>query len=267
MKNIGIFGVPRSGTSWLAQIYNSHPDVALRFQPLFSYEHKGHLRANSSADEIRTFFKEIFASKDDFALMKSETQKNYPVFHKSEHPTHIIFKETRYLQIIGNMLAQCNEVKIIGIVRNPLAVLASWICAPKEFNSGWDVTKEWRKAQSKNENRPEEYFGFDKWKEFTELCLSLKKQYPQQYYLVRYDDLNTVPFDTTKLLFEYCELDFHPQVKDFLNASRSRHDLDPYSVFRAKANDYNWHNTLPIEIVKQITLELKDTPLYEFLQS
>ena len=37
MKNVAIFGVPRSGTSWLGQIFNSSPMVAYRFQPLFSY--------------------------------------------------------------------------------------------------------------------------------------------------------------------------------------------------------------------------------------
>ena len=75
MDKIAIFGVPRSGTTWLSQILNSHPDVALRFQPLFSYGHKGSLCEYSSVEEIRIFFEEIFCTQDAFTLMATEMQK------------------------------------------------------------------------------------------------------------------------------------------------------------------------------------------------
>ena len=266
MDKIAIFGVPRSGTTWLSQILNSHPDVALRFQPLFSYGHKGSLFEHSSAEEIRVFFEEIFCTQDAFALMATEMQKNYPVFRKAVTPTHIVFKETRYLNLIENILIQCSEVKIIGIVRNPLAVMASWILAPKEFNSVWDINSEWRGAPSKNQNRPEEFYGFDKWHESAEAFLRFKIQFPQQFFLVRYDELNRAPLDTTRKLFDFCGLEVCDQVEDFLSASKSRHDPDPYSVFRAKASDDSWQGVLPDEIAKQIMLELKNTTLDIFLQ-
>ncbi|RFC33353.1 MAG: Sulfotransferase family protein [Candidatus Nitrotoga sp. SPKER] len=261
MKKIGIFGTPRSGTSWLSQILNSHPDVALRFQPLFSYGHKGSLTARSSAEEIRTFFEEILYTQDAFATMTSEMQKDYPIFQKTVRPTHIVFKETRYLHIIENILTQCSEVKIIGIIRNPLAVLASWVSAPKEFNPEWDINSEWRWAPSKNHNKPEEFFGFDKWKESTEAFLRFKIQFPQQFCLVRYDELNKTPLNTTKKLFDFCGLEVCDPVQKFLVDSKSRHDPDPYSVYRANASDQRWQNILPKEITKQIMLELKNTPL------
>jgi hypothetical protein len=265
IKNIGIFGTPRSGTSWLGHIFNSYPEVALRFQPLFSYGHKGRLTTHSSAEEIRTFFKEILYSQDAFATMKSEAQKDYPDFHKSAVPTHIVFKETRYLHIIENMLAQCSEVKIIGIVRNPLAVLASWVLAPKEFTPEWDIYSEWRGAPSKNLNRPEEFFGFDKWKESTGAFLRFETQFPQQFLLVRYNELNSAPLETTKRVFDFCGLEVCDQVQEFLLASKSRHDPDPYSVFRSHASDERWRGILPDKIAKQIMLEVKNTPLDSFL--
>ena len=43
LKKIAIFSVPRSGSSWLGQIFNSHEDVSFRMQPLFSYSHKSAL--------------------------------------------------------------------------------------------------------------------------------------------------------------------------------------------------------------------------------
>ena len=45
------------------------------------------------------------------------------LFQKNDKPSVIAFKETRYLHIIENMLIKCGEVKLIGIIRNPLAVL------------------------------------------------------------------------------------------------------------------------------------------------
>ncbi len=265
MDKIAIFGAPRSGTSWLGQIFNSHPDVALRFQPLFSYGHKGSLSERSSADEIRAFFEDILHTQDPFALMASDMQKNYPVFQKSAAPTHIAFKETRYLHIIENILNRCSEIKIIGIVRNPLAVMASWILAPKEFDPAWDIHKEWRGAPSKNQNRPEEFYGFDKWIESTEAFLRYKNKYPHQFMLVRYDELSKSPSDTAKKMFEFCGLDVCQQTLNFLLASKSRHDSDPYSVFRARASDDSWRSVLPAEIVDQIILELKNSPLNTFL--
>ncbi len=266
MDKIAIFGVPRSGTTWLSQIFNSHPDVALRFQPLFSYGHKGSLSAYSSAEEIQSFFEEILYSQDAFAMMTSEMQKDYPVFQKTDSPTHIVFKETRYLHVIENILTECSDVRIVGIVRNPLAVIASWILAPKEFNSEWDINSEWRSAPSKNQNRPEEFYGFDKWKEIAEVFLRLKNQFPKQFLLLSYDELNSLPLEATKKLFDFCGLNVSDEVQQFLIESKSRHDPDPYSVYRANANDKCWQSTLPDNIVKQIMLELQNTPLDIFLQ-
>ena len=265
MKKIAIVGVPRSGTSWLGQIFNSHPDVAFRFQPLFSYGHKGRLSEHSSADEIRAFFDEILSSQDAFALMKSDFQKNYPAFVKSVQPSHIAFKETRYLHVIENVLVQCRDVSVVGIVRNPLAVMASWVSAPKEFDPAWDLVKEWRGAPSKNQNRPEEFYGFDKWREIAAAFLRFEAQYPKRFALVRYDELNRSPIAVTRGLFELCGLEVHAQVEEFLRLSKSRHDADPYSVFRARANDDKWQGVLPDDIVEQVIREVHGTPLSAFL--
>lgn len=265
LENIAIFGVPRSGTSWLSHIVNSHPDVALRFQPLFSYGHKNALCPSSSESEILQFFHDIRYSKDPFALMESEAQKTYPTFNKSNAPTHLVFKETRYLNVMENMMEKCNSVRMIGIVRNPLAVLASWISAPKEYHPDWDLGSEWRAAPSKNQGKPEEYFGYNKWKEFVETCLRLQQNFPRRFYLLRYEDLAKSPLDVTSNVFEFCGLIVDPQVTEFLANSRSRHDVDPYSVFRSEANNERWRTILPGHIVAAIKTDLGNSRLSDFL--
>ncbi len=266
MNRIAIFGVPRSGTTWLSQIFNSHPDVALRFQPLFSYGHKGRLDEHSSAKDISSFFDEILHSTDAFSLMTSEMQKDYPRFQKSSHPTHIAFKETRYLNIVENLLRECSDIKIIGIVRNPLAVLASWIKAPREFDCRWKVSEQWRNAPAKNMGRPEEFYGFEKWKLAASSFLKYRKDFSENFRLVSYAELNSFPLRTTQELFQFCGLPRHTQVERFIADSRSRHDEDPYSVFRGKASDRIWREVLQDDIAGKIVAELVATPLGVFLE-
>jgi len=72
MENAAIFGVPRSGTSWLGQIFNSSPNVAYRFQPLFSYAFKSRLNEHSTADDIENFSRDILNTSDEFVTQKKK---------------------------------------------------------------------------------------------------------------------------------------------------------------------------------------------------
>jgi hypothetical protein len=144
-------------------------------------------------------------------------------------------------------------------------VIASWLNAPKEFRSGWDIDSEWYYAPNKNQGRPEEFFGFDSWKIAAEMFLRLSSLYPEQFFLLRYDLLNDSPEPVTEALFNFCGLDMNQQVKDFLCASKTRHESNPYSVFRANATDRNWRNVLPSNISNRIVSELVNTPLAQFI--
>jgi len=265
LKKIAIFGPPRSGTSWLSHIFNSHPDVVMRFQPLFSYGHKGGLTSTSNAQDVERFFDEILHSKDPYALMMAETQKGFPVFSKSQKPTHIVFKETRYLNVIRNILETSPDVTVIGIIRHPLSTLASWYGAPKEFSPDWDFNDEWRKAQSKNKSREEEYFGFDKWKESAYLFMEFKERYQDNFKLIKYDSLNSNPEMVIQDIFNFCELSLDQQTHKFIQESQSRNDSDPYSVYRIKKSDDIWKNILPPSIVKEVVMELQNSTLKKFL--
>lgn len=46
------------------------------------------------------------------------------MFEKNEI-THIVYKEVRYHHIIKNLLLKDSSIKIIGIIRNPLATINS----------------------------------------------------------------------------------------------------------------------------------------------
>jgi hypothetical protein len=254
-QKIALHSVPRSGSSWLGKILDSSPDILYKYQPLFSYALKSFLNKNSTKEEIDLFFKKLTKKKDDFLDQKSEKKDGIiPEFQKSAKPTILVYKEVRYHYILSNLLFKDKEVKVIGLIRNPFSVIYSWLKAPKEFKAelGWKTEQEWKFAPSKNQNKPEEFNGYEKWKEVSYLFLQLKEQYPGRFYLLSYEDLIQNPFAETSKLFEFANLEFSEQTQEFLKDSTSRNDKDPYSVYKTKDRIMDWENKLPEYIIQEI---------------
>lgn len=251
IKPIAIFGVPRSGTSWLGQLFNSSERVAYRYQPLFSYAFKGRLNENSTLDEINAFHLDLIASKDEFVLQsKNISGKSAPQFSK-QIPTHLIWKEVRYLHIIENLIRN-SDTKVIGIIRHPCAVLNSWHKAPKEFNPDWNFREQWKTGDLKNLNRKEEFYGFDKWSEAVIEFTRLQNIYPKQFFIVKYEELVQDTSNVLVSLFEFIGLEFTPQVQDFIHESTANDDGDPYGVHRIKSDLQSWKLELDAEIQDQV---------------
>ena len=202
-------------------------------------------------------------TQDDFIDQTEAKPKGIvPQFLKSE--TQIIaYKEVRYHHILPNLLRRDNSVKVVGIIRNPLSVISSWLKAPKEFKKelGWKVEEEWRFAPQKNLNKPEEYNGYEKWKEATHLFETLQSAYPSRFYLLNYDELLQKKEEIIKDVFSFCGLEMHNQVVDFIQRSSTVNQQDAYSVFKTKKKDDSWKNTLPEYIINEI---IKDSDFIAF---
>lgn len=252
-----IHSVPRSGSTWLGALFDSNENVAYRFQPLFSYSHKDLLNPKSSSRDIQLFFEEIINTKDDFVLQKSKDRVDLkPVFEKFDKPSHLVYKEVRYHYILDNLLKK-SETKVIGLIRSPFAVINSWLNAPKEFRNelGWKIKNEWEFAPLKNQNKPEEFNGYVKWKEVCFMFLTLKERYPNQFYLINYDSLLQNTEAEIKQLFKFCNLDFTQQTKTFIIQSTSKDSEDSYAVFKQKKDDLGWKSTLPKYIERKISMD------------
>lgn len=263
---VAIHSVPRSGSSWLGQIVNSSPTVVYKYQPLFSYAFKDRLSPNSTRLEIETFFNEIAETSDPFLDQIDAVERGiYPKFKKDTSFTHVAYKEVRYHHILENLLTELPSIRLIGIVRSPLGVLASWKSAPKEFHADWDFEREWRNAISKNNGRPEEFYGFEKWKWVAALFLDFEQRFPDRFQLVRYRNLIDRPFETCKSIFEFLNLSWNDQTARFLGTSRTERRSDPYSVFHNKTKDDAWKSVLPESIINAIYDELTGTSLETFL--
>ncbi|WP_310993582.1 sulfotransferase domain-containing protein [Aequorivita marina] len=256
LKKIAIHSVPRSGSTWVGSIFDSSPQTAYRFQPLFSYAHKGQLDVKASRNEIDEFFNDIFKTTDSFVLQKDYKVKELTPRFNKDVPTHLVYKEVRYHNILENLLQKDDDVIVIGIVRSPFATICSWLMTPKEFKKelGWLEEEEWRFAPKKNSDKPEEFNGFEKWKEVTKLFLKLNQDYPNQFYLLSYDDLLQNTETEIKKMFKFCQLEMSEQTHAFLTKSTSStaKDDDPYSVFKSKKKDNAWKNNLPSFIEEEI---------------
>ena len=262
---VSINGVPRSGTSWLGQIMNSSPRVAFRFQPLFSYAHKGALKDDSTPEEVMKFYADILHTKDDFVLQRDPNiHVGYPVFAKDPRPSHLIYKNVRYHYLLPGLLEKIPSLVVVGIVRHPCAVIHSWSQAPREFKPEWDLLTEWNDAALKNAGRREEYFGYRRWKEVAEMFLQLARQHPRRMIVVKYTDLHQDPVGVARSIFERIELPFGPTTEEFIADSRSRSVVDPNSVHRAGHDDRAWIGRLPPSIVSTILADLKGSSLEEF---
>lgn len=266
-SKVAIHGVPRSGTSWIGEILNSSPNTAYRYQPLFSYAHKDFLTNASIREDIDQFFSRLLHCDDDFTNQtKRRDLGDFPQFRK-EKITHVIYKEVRYINLLFNLMRKTEDVTLCAVIRNPLSVISSWLKAPREFRKdlGWSALEEWRYALKKNLNRPEEFHGYEKWKEAANTFIELQKAYSNRVYILRYENMLANPMQETEKLFDFLNLKVTDQTNSFLCESTRCDKQDSYAVFRKNQSDDKWKTELHREISKQIHDDLRSTHLEIFV--
>lgn len=259
-KNVvALYGVPRSGTSWMGQILDSCPEVVFRFQPLFSYRFKNRILEEATTEDISLFFHELYMENEDRFLNQEDKRERgyYPSFKKNvNHCDILTYKEVRYLYTVPLLLERYENIKIIAMIRNPYDVLQSWINAPSEFKDDWDIEEEWLFGQSKNEFKPENYYGYHKWKEWVKMVTVLNKKYQEKLIVVKYEDLNEHATDTIDNIFSLTGIPFTEQTKQFIIESQSKTDSDAYSVYKRKGESRNIKFQLPPLVRKAIKEDL-----------
>ena len=266
---VSIHGVPRSGTSWLGQIFDSHSDVAYRSQPLFAYRFKDRLNLGSGVDEIYCFLQQLYKVTDDEFILDTLRRKPALEFWqkavKAETPSYLVMKMVRYHHLLQIFLDSIRDIRVIGIVRHPCAVINSWLQAPKEFREGWNAEEEWRFAPKKNAGRIEEFNGFEKWKETALMFLRFEHAYPKSFCITEYEHLVSAPEVEVARLFSFVGLDVQQQTLNFIRLSHSKHNPDPYSVVKDPSLHRRWETELDASIADEIIGEVQGTAMERFL--
>lgn len=267
-KIISIHGVPRSGTTWLGQIIDSSPKIRYKFQPLFSKSFKDRLYVRSSKKDMEQFFNELYEYEDDFLDRKKEKNKGIHenFSNKVGNPKFLAMKHVRYHYLIPQLLKKISNFYVIAIIRNPCAVLYSWKNAPKEFRDcDGDFKKEWLFAGKRNEFKPEEYFGFYKWLEATELFLQMKEQHKNRVYVLQYEKLRDNTETEIKSLFSFLDIKLTTSTIDFIEKSTTKHSADTYSIFKGNKRRNLWKRNLDKNIINKIYKWLYDTKFDKYL--
>ena len=259
--------MPRSGTNWLSQIIFSHPDVRLKFCPLFSYEFKNVLNEDSKADEWRDLFKKVYETKSEYMDQEYLRREGHvPLFSiRNNNPSVLAIKSTRFHNLTQGLIKKCPEITWVAIVRNPYACIHSWLSNHFEFPADADPLTEWRNGNCRKKG-PGEFWGFEDWKSVTSLFLDLESKYPERFRICRYESLVNSALKETQLLFNWLRLDFSKQTRDFLIASQNIHSSHKRSVYKLPQNINNWQRELDPEILSAIKVDLENTPLSRFTE-
>ena len=265
-KIIGVVGMPRSGTSWLGQIFDSSPRVAYRLEPIFSYAFKNAIDENSSQAEVGDFFRDVHASDDPFLLQTEKRDAGvYPSFEKQGEVDTSVFKTTRFHHILRHLLEVEERLQLVGIVRHPCGAISSWLNTPREFPAAADPMAEWRSGTCRK-TAVEEYWGFEDWKAITRLHMDLARSFPTRFKLLRYEDLVANPLARIRDVFQFCGLTPEAQTEGFLTSCHEEHNTDSYAVFKHPRVATRWREVLPESIQAEIIEEVTGTDLECFLE-
>ena len=133
-----ISGMPRSGTTWLSQIFASSPDVRLKFCRCFPTSSS--TRSTPAAVRMlgRSSFGRSMARRRRIWIRiicgKMGTCQKFP--SEKSAPDHLIIKSNRFHHLVPGLLQKVADVKVIHLVRHPAATLHSWLTDQPSFQLG-----------------------------------------------------------------------------------------------------------------------------------
>ena len=261
-----LLGMPRSGTTWLSQIFESSPDFIVRLSPNYSWPLKNDLNLSSSREEWISSFTSALNTTDEFMTHNfrrvTGELSTFPL-RPIQTVKRLAIKDTRFHDLYQRCMELFSEAQTIYLVRHPGGMLNSWRRS-KEFPAKAAFADEWRGGACRKIEGPGEYWGFDDWRNLTTHYLTLEKQAPERFRVCRYEELVRNREQVSAELFEFAGCRLHPETCAFLQESMSRHDDRTYSVFKSPSVADRWRSELPGDIQKTIRAELAGTPLEEF---
>ncbi len=261
-----LLGMPRSGTTWLSQVFESSPDFVVRLSPPYAYAFRGQVTKASSPEDWRAMLSAAIESRDRFVTQdwRRDTGELGAFNKDPARATRLAVKDTRFHDLYAAAMAALPAAKLVYIVRHPAAALWSWRNC-KEFPAEAKFEDEWRNGQCRKREGEGEYWGFDDWATLSAAYLDAAKAAPDRYHVVRYEDLVRRGAETAETLFAFCDMPMRPETLAFLKDSQTRFDPRPYSVFKGGKSNDAWRSGFPEDILSVIEDETQGRGLGEYL--
>ncbi len=214
----------------------------------------------------RQFFETVYATPDEFMDQLYLSREGLlPVFDdKDNDPQTLLIKSNRFHHLSYKIMQIVPELKMIGIVRDPVAAIGSWLNNPIEFPADANREEEWRSGSCRK-SAPEEYWGFNDWVTVTRLYMQMEEEFEERFLLVPYEDIVGEPHKLAQDIFKKMGLRYTSHIDDFIERSISTHIEHPRSVFRKNHDVKKWGKILSKDIVNEIYQEARGAGMERFI--
>ena len=268
-KLICLNSAPRSGSSWLQTVIEAHPNIKTVYQPMFSYGYNYLVKDSFNSTDLNIYINKLVKDKTDrFINRCSEYHVDgnniIPKFKKEEIRS-LLMKHVRFHHYLETFLSMKYDVKIIALIRNPCGAINSLISNPREYPPEYIGTNHWITGGYKDKEK-DQYFGYDGWKRSTDIFLDLKKKYPKNVMIVKYEEIVKdagILFD----LFNFLEYRVTKSVLEFYNDSHNPNKTNDShtGVYKDTNVTDKWKDELDPSIQKYIIDDIKGTKYEQFL--
>ncbi|XP_017763132.1 PREDICTED: carbohydrate sulfotransferase 4-like isoform X1 [Eufriesea mexicana] len=253
----------RSGSTFFGDVVNAHPANFYHYEPLLDFgivQIRGPPLADEALRNLEALLRCDFSNLDRYL----EYGKTHPwVFN---HNTHLwkqcqihkkICWDPRFvskfcklfpfqsmkivrlrLRAAEKLLEQDLGIRLVLLIRDPRGILQS------------RKHREW--CPTKPDCSDPALVCADMVSDFS-AAVQLIKKYPYTFRVVRYEDLSVDPYKHVKELYNFYGLDFHANVKKFLDTHTKNDVGGVSSTFRnSKVAPFHWRTDLDFEEVDEI---------------
>lgn len=253
-----LLGAPRSGTSWLGTIFDSHPGTTYLHEPdslvrdsyshlagpEFAAEARSHLerllrcRHSKSAGSRPIFHKAyrneiarwmlrftVYGIKGAEQVVPSVARTPIPLFASDISRARPVLKSVS-LGRVGAWRAAVPEAKVVLLIRHPCGHVASVVSGQRKGRLPPRIPLDFANtAQGQRYGITREMLGAmpaasqAAWRWAILNEKALDEAVGAK--VIRYEDLCADPIPTARELFRFCNLEWHPQTESYIEASTS----------------------------------------------
>jgi len=249
---IVLFGAPRSGTTFLNELLNSHPEVHITHEMrLFAWAHETLVEAPKK-DRLLVNHRDIFvehATKQFAGMIRDfyATQWPHARYWGDKNPHYADVWNRGCLDTIRRIFP---GAKFIHIIRDGRDVVASIVRRKHDDGTPWANVETaawtWRDHVTMGET-----FG--------------RKVGPGSYYEIRYEDLVADGLRGARDIFGFLGIPLHPAVEEFClaqQASRSAFSSPTRDLSEGGAGRSDWGQALSAED-RQLAMHIIEPTLVE----